>query len=211
MLLHANFIARRLAEHRQRERIWVWGSVGLVSAGLLIGAFCLEQKLEIRRLGWELIQAQRERDRYQVKVQQIERLKAAQAALQPRLRVLRQVHGQNQAWETLLRDVRGRLPAGLWLTKLAVTSPAKGTPAGASGRILSLEGMGFTYEEIGLFMQRLVRSGYFQEVRIGDCKEMLIRDHRVTSFQLDAPLTRHQSELVRSHLSRGRSEGPGEI
>jgi Tfp pilus assembly protein PilN len=157
--------------------------------------------VQVRRLRREIAQVEQERNQYQASVKQIEQLQAEQKALQPRLEVLRQAHGRNHAWRALLTEVRTLLPPGLWLTRLAAEPPSKEEKekekeGSQQSLVVSFEGMAFTYEEIGLFAQRLVRSEYFDEVQVGNCREVLLERQYVTAFQLRAPLVKDMAAPV---------------
>lgn len=186
MLLHTNFIADQL---REKQRAARWLSLGLALflawMGILIALlvfFTFQLGGQRRRLA----EIEAQRAEHQAAVQQVRAWQQAQAAFQPRLELLRQVHQTDRAWRQLLEDLRGLTPEGLWWTRFEVKpSQEQAGPEPKETHIeLTLEGTAREYAAVAAFMQSLIRSAWLSEITLETSQEARIGQQFVTSFRL---------------------------
>jgi len=186
MLLHTNFIAD---QRREKQRVARWLGLGfalfLAWMGILLALlvfFTFQLGGQRRRLA----ELEAQRAEHQAAVQQVRAWQQAQAAFQPRLKLLRQVHQTDQAWRQLLEDLRGLTPEGLWLTRVEVKpSQEQAGPASKETYLgLTIEGATREYAAVASFMQGLVRSAWLSEITLETGQEARIGQQLVTSFRL---------------------------
>jgi len=156
-LLHINFIAERVAERRRTARLARTGLRLTLLAGvlLLIPPFVLDTMASNRAT--RLRQTRYEREKYAVRAAEHRRLKAELARLQEPRRIAVGVHANNAQWLDLLRELRNRLPQGVWYTRLALQEPLPG-PGGALRQTVLMEGAADQHQAIGALVKALTES-----------------------------------------------------
>lgn len=151
---HTNLIAARSAPVEPLRAAWrtaIFATLGVGAVALLV-PLLLTGVWSARAERLRVVQ--QERLALAPAVAQQGALTLEIARLQYPAMVAVAAHTNNATWSGLLQELRDRLPAGLWLTEVAV-SPATGAP-----QPLTLAGQAENHEAIGEFVAALTGSAW---------------------------------------------------
>jgi type IV pilus assembly protein PilN len=134
--------------------------LGVVVTVLIMIVPYLAQQRRIRRLDRDINETQRQLDRYNEQVKEVEQLDKLKADLETKLRIIEELNKKRVGPQRVLDDLSVATPEKLWLIELS--------EAGGHTKIV---GLALDNETIADFMRRLQKSPYFFAVDLEETTE----------------------------------------
>jgi type IV pilus assembly protein PilN len=160
-MIRINLLPRKEAEvalgRRQQRALVILGAAVTV---LIMLVPYLAQQRRIRRLDLDIKETQRQLDRYNEQVKEVEQLDKLKADLETKLRIIEELNKKRVGPQRVLQDLSVATPEKLWLIELSEVS--------GSTKIV---GLALDNETIADFMRRLQRSPYFFGVDLEETTE----------------------------------------
>lgn len=161
-MLHTNLIAARASSARQaqlalRTAVRATMLVGLAAVfiPLLLSGIVSSRATRLREVKAERIALSATVGHHQSLVDEIARLKAPAA-------IASAAHFNDALWQDLLRELRDRMPPGVWLTDVEVAAAQDGTV----GQRVTLTGQADDHEAIGGLVTALTGSPWFAAAQL---------------------------------------------
>ena len=184
-MLHTNFIAARASAARQAVTAWRTARRTTIAAGcvailvpLLLANVVSSRASRLREVKQERLALAESTAKHAALTAEIVRLKAPSE-------IAAASHFNDALWHDLLRELRDRLPAGLWLTGVEV-APAVGETV---GQRLTIEGQAEDHEAIGAFVAALTGSPWLATAQLRE-SEPVEGSQAPYAFSLEAVLRR---------------------
>ncbi|MBI2302040.1 MAG: PilN domain-containing protein [Armatimonadetes bacterium] len=163
-------------------RLARWGPrVLLVAVVLAVATPLVLQRLVLQRHRLEQ-QANQWAQEVAAAVDEEARLRSEIARLTAPAKIARGVHANDARWLDLLGELRNRLPAEMWLSRLEVTAAAAG-----QGQTVRLEGGAASHDAVGRYLQSLCESPWLATPRLVRTGPTVAGANGIT-FELQAAL-----------------------
>jgi type IV pilus assembly protein PilN len=183
-MIHINLLPvreeRRKAGARQLGLVLVAASIGSV---LLSAAIHLKVRYDISSTRETSIATQKEIDRFEPQLKQVEEFKKAKAEIEQKLDVIQSLNEARSGPVRMLDELATHTPDRIWITKVAVHG----------GRMM-MEGMSLDNELVALFLTALEESPYFKDVELVETQAKEKDGFRLNAFEVSAVLTSPDAE-----------------
>jgi type IV pilus assembly protein PilN len=166
-------------------------AAALVGSVLLSSAIHWKVRHDIASAREAAVTTQKEIDRFEPQLKQVEEFKKTKSEIEQKLDVIRGLHEARSGPVHMLDELATHTPDRIWISKLAVQN----------GRML-MEGMSLDNELVALFLTALEESPYFKNVELVETQAKEKDGFRLNAFEVSALLTSPDAE------ARGESAAP---
>lgn len=183
-MIHINLLPvreeRRKAGARQLGLVLVAGLIGSV---LLSAATHVKVVHDISSTRAMSVATQKEIDRFEPQLKQVEEFKKAKAEIEQKLDVIQSLNDARSGPVRMLDELATHTPDRIWITKVSVRG----------GRMM-MEGMSLDNELVALFLTALEESPYFKDVELVETQAKEKDGFRLNAFEVSAVLTSPDAE-----------------
>jgi Tfp pilus assembly protein PilN len=162
-----NLMPPEIAEQAQLRQLQAVMGVAVLLAIVIIGALWFHERSAVSSAKNGLASAQLAEQGLESKLAQLAPVKATEAQLQAKQAALTSALGTEVRWSYLLNDMSFRLPSGVYLTGLNVSSS---TTAGQVATV-SFNDVGGSYNDVALTLEALAKERTFVDPTFGSSTE----------------------------------------
>jgi type IV pilus assembly protein PilN len=178
-MIHINLLPvreeRRKAGARQLALVLVGALIGSM---LLSGAVHWKVRHDISSTRALTVATQKEIDRFEPQLKQVEEFKKTKAEIEQKLDVIQGLNEARSGPVHMLDELATLTPDRIWISKVSVHN----------GRML-MEGMSLDNELVALFLTALEESPYFKSVELVETQAKEKDGFRLNAFEVSAVLT----------------------
>jgi type IV pilus assembly protein PilN len=178
-MIHINLLPvreeRRKAGARQLALVLVGALIGSM---LLSGAVHWKVRHDISSTRAMAVATQKEIDRFEPQLKQVEEFKKTKAEIEQKLDVIQGLNEARSGPVHMLDELATHTPDRIWISKVSVQG----------GRML-MEGMSLDNELVALFLTALEESPYFKNVELVETQAKEKDGFRLNAFEVSAVLT----------------------
>jgi len=178
-MIHINLLPvreeRRKAGARQLALVLVGALIG---SALLSGAVHMKVRHDISSTRAMTVATQKEIDRFEPQLKQVEEFKKTKAEIEQKLDVIQGLNEARSGPVHMLDELATHTPDRIWISKVSVHN----------GRML-MEGMSLDNELVALFLTALEESAYFKNVELVETQAKEKDGFRLNAFEVSAVLT----------------------
>jgi type IV pilus assembly protein PilN len=178
-MIHINLLPvreeRRKAGARQLALVLVGALIGSM---LLSGAVHWKVRHDISSTRALTVATQKEIDRFEPQLKQVEEFKKTKAEIEQKLDVIQGLNEARSGPVHMLDELATHTPDRIWISKVSVHN----------GRML-MEGMSLDNELVALFLTALEESPYFKSVELVETQAKEKDGFRLNAFEVSAVLT----------------------
>jgi type IV pilus assembly protein PilN len=183
-MIRINLLPVREERRKAGTRQLALGMVAaLVGSVLLSGAVHWKVRHDISSTREMAMATQKEIDRFEPQLKQVEEFKKTKKEIEQKLDVIRGLHEARSGPVHMLDELATHTPDRIWLSKLSVRN----------GRML-MEGMSLDNELVALFLTALEESPYFKNVELVETQAKEKDGFRLNAFEVSALLTSPDAE-----------------
>ena len=171
---------RRKASARQLALVLVAALLGSV---LLSGAFHGKVRHDISSTRALTQATQKEIDRFEPQLKQVEEFKKTKAEIEQKLGVIESLHEARSGPVHVLDQLATHTPDRIWISKVSIHA----------GK-LTLEGMSLDNELVALFLTALEESAFFKDVELVETQAKEKDGFRLNAFEVSGTMTSPAAE-----------------
>jgi type IV pilus assembly protein PilN len=198
-MIHINLLPvreeRRKAGARQLALVMAAALVGSV---LLAGAVHTKVRHDISSTREQTVATQKEIDRFEPQLKQVEEFKKTKAEIEQKLDVIQGLHEARSGPVHMLDELATHTPDRIWISKISV-----------HGGRLAMEGMSLDNELVALFLTALEESPYFKNVELVETQAKEKDGFRLNAFEVSGVLTAPGAEKRESKATEPAPQGKG--
>ena len=173
------------------QRLGAMLAATAVGSVLLVGAVHGVLRHDISSTRELSLATQKEIDRFEPQLKQVEEFKKTKAEIEQKLGVIQSLHEARSGPVRVLDELSTHTPDRIWISKVAIQS----------GK-LTLEGMSLDNELVALFLTALEESPYFKSVELVETQAKDKDGFKLNAFEVSA--------LMTSPAAEARQDAPAE-
>jgi len=197
-MIHINLLPvreeRRKAGARQLALVLAAALVGSV---LLAGAVHTKVRHDISSTREQTVATQKEIDRFEPQLKQVEEFKKTKAEIEQKLDVIQGLNEARSGPVHMLDELATHTPDRIWISKISVHN----------GRLI-MEGMSLDNELVALFLTALEESPYFKNVELVETQAKEKDGFRLNAFEVSGVLTAPGAEKRATEAAPEAAPGP---
>jgi type IV pilus assembly protein PilN len=124
------------------------------------------------------VATQKEIDRFEPQLKQVEEFKKTKAEIEQKLSVIQNLHEARSGPVRVLDELATHTPDRIWITKITL-----------QGSKLAMEGMSLDNELVALFLTALEESPYFKDVELLETQAKEKSGFRLNAFEVSGTMT----------------------